>query len=364
MASSEPSCSDGAPSDTSKSTTTANASSPSASETEFSTPHQCSAMFVTSYSPVQLRNTKELRTFLQQDFHANRFQKPARTEALTTTATSFPNSSQSFAQFDRKTSSWRTSQICLLTNTSEPFSENWPRSGMTVDGIAYRRPPVAPHTGGTGFGSLPSHSIPTPTTQDHIERKSTSTEKLNPKTNKSVTLDRFVKFFPDHDPVMLCKTPSEYDGRTKHPKKDEYRLGHSGTLAQEVTSGFLESVRKWPVDTLWPTPTVKGNFNRKGLTKTSGDGLETAVKKRPADELWPTSRASEWKGTGPLGSKSQAYRLDRKYLDATVQEAEQRTGKLNPEWVDWLMGVPTGFTACAPLAMVKFQSWWQQHGGS
>ena len=287
LASSEPSCSDGAPSDTSKSTTTANASSPSASETEFSTPHQCSVTFVTSYSPVQLRNTKELRTFLQQDFHANHFQKPARTEALTTTETCGPNSSQSFAQLDQKTSSWRTSQISLLTNTSEPFSDNWPRSGMTVDGIAYRRPTVARRIDATAFGSL-----------------------LN-------------------DGQMLCKTPSEYDGRTKHPRKDEYRLGHSGTLAQEVTSGFLESVRKWPADTLWPTP-----------------------------------RASEWKGTGPLGSKSQAYRLDRKYLDATVQEAEQRTGKLNPDWVDWLMGVPTGFTAYEPLAMGKFQSWWQQHGGS
>lgn len=260
--------------------------------------------------------------WLQQDFLANHSQKPARTEGRTTTETCSPNSSELFAQFDQNTSSWRTSQICLLTNTSEQFLENWPRSGMTVAGIAYRRPPVARRINATAFGSL-----------------------LN-------------------DGQMLCKTPSEYDGRTKHPKKDEYRLGHSGTLAQEVTSGFLESVRKWPADTLWPTPTVKGNFNRKGLTKTSGDGLETAVKKRPADELWPTPRASEWKGTGPLGSKSQAYRLDRKYLDATVQEAEQRTGKLNPEWVDWLMGVPTGFTACAPLAMVKFQSWWQQHGGS
>lgn len=281
-------------------------------------------MFVTSSSPVQLRNTKELRTFLQQDFLASHSQKPARTEALTTTETCSPNSSELFAQFDRKTSSWRTSQISLLTNTSEPFSENWPRSGMTVDGIAYRRPTVARRINATAFGSL-----------------------LN-------------------DGQMLCKTPSEYDGRTKHPKKDEYRLGHSGTLAQEVTSGFLESVRKWPADTLWPTPTVKGNFNRKGLTKTSGDGLETAVKKRPADELWPTPMAHEVRlgyQRRDTGKKGTQKSLTTEVIDSEGGRSAV-TGQLNPDWVDWLMGVPIGHTACEPLVMGKFQSWWQQHGGS
>ena len=60
--------------------------------------------------------------------------------------------------------------------------------------------------------------------------------------------------------------------------------------------------------------------------------------------LWPTPRASEWKGTGPLGSKSHKHRLDRGYLDATVQERGQRTGKLNPTWIEWLMGYPLGWT--------------------
>jgi hypothetical protein len=45
----------------------------------------------------------------------------------------------------------------------EPFSEPWPRAGMTRSGIAYRRPTLAPRTYGTGFGQSPTHSIPTPT---------------------------------------------------------------------------------------------------------------------------------------------------------------------------------------------------------
>ena len=59
---------------------------------------------------------------------------------------------------------------------------------------------------------------------------------------------------------------------------------------------------------------------------------------------WPTPRESEHKGTGPLDSKSHKHRLERCYLDATVQEAEQRTGSLNPAWVEQLMGYPDGWT--------------------
>ena len=64
---------------------------------------------------------------------------------------------------------------------------------------------------------------------------------------------------------------------------------------------------------------------------------------------WPTPRASEWKGTGSLGSSSHEHRLKRGYLDATVQDREQKSGKLNPMWVEWLMGFPPGWTVLKPL---------------
>jgi DNA (cytosine-5)-methyltransferase 1 len=66
---------------------------------------------------------------------------------------------------------------------------------------------------------------------------------------------------------------------------------------------------------LWPTITINGNYNRKGLSKTSGDGLATVV-----------------------------------------------GGPLNPPWVEWLMGWPLGWTDLKPLEMDKFQKWRQQHG--
>ena len=38
--------------------------------------------------------------------------------------------------------------------------------------------------------------------------------------------------------------------------------------------------------------------------------------------MWPTARASDYKGCGPHGSKSQKYMLAKSYLCATVSEAE------------------------------------------
>lgn len=48
---------------------------------------------------------------------------------------------------------------------------------------------------------------------------------------------------------------------------------------------------------IWPTITVHGNYNRKGLSKNSGDGLVTAV------NSWPTPCASDYKGPCSSGSK-------------------------------------------------------------
>ena len=46
----------------------------------------------------------------------------------------------------------------------------------------------------------------------------------------------------------------------------------------------------------------------------------------------------------------------------TTQLAEPIGGILNPNWVEWLMGWPTGWTDLKPLEMGKFREWCEQHG--
>ena len=95
----------------------------------------------------------------------------------------------------------------------------------------------------------------------------------------------------------------------------------------------------------WPTPTVYGNHNRKGGSKYSGDGLATAVRK------WPTPTVQDAKNNG---GPSQ-HRRNSLPLNAEVG------GPLNPQWVEWLMGWPIGWTDLKPLEMDRFQEWRRQH---
>ena len=100
---------------------------------------------------------------------------------------------------------------------------------------------------------------------------------------------------------------------------------------------------------LWPTPTVCGNHNLKGTSKTSGDGLATAVKR------FPTPVASYWKGNGKDNARLRGH---------SPGLPEIVGGKLNPMWVEWLMGFPIGWTELRPLAMGRFQQWLQKHSTS
>lgn len=50
------------------------------------------------------------------------------------------------------------------------------------------------------------------------------------------------------------------------------------------------------------------------------DGKDSSSSESGA--MWPTARASDYKGCGPHGSKSQKYMLAKSYLCTTVSEAE------------------------------------------
>ena len=91
----------------------------------------------------------------------------------------------------------------------------------------------------------------------------------------------------------------------------------------------------------WPTVRVSS------ANGASQKELEQGNPKRRLETevlLWPTPRASEYKDCGPVGSKSQVHMEKRSYLCAKVKDPDKPAGHLNPEWVEWLMGVPTGLT--------------------
>ena len=113
------------------------------------------------------------------------------------------SSPESFARLDQDGSWLKMSQgysQLTLDGVSEQFCETWPRLGTMRSGECFPLPTPARPIGGNESGSRltgkESHHVPTPTAQDGISRKSTSSEVLNFDTNKSVSLDRWVGMWP------------------------------------------------------------------------------------------------------------------------------------------------------------------------
>jgi len=100
---------------------------------------------------------------------------------------------------------------------------------------------------------------------------------------------------------------------------------------------------------MFPTPTVNGNHNRKGLSKNSGDGLATFVKRQMFRT--PDTNAG---GRSGLLAKGITHRKNGQPIQ--VRLVDQVGGKLNPQFVEWLMGFPIGFTDLEGLATPRCRS--------
>lgn len=214
---------------------------------------------------------------------------PAKTSALRVQAMDLTETvracgssmSESLKKYGLRMSLPKTHRLCVPVD-SAPSSKDLPSWGMTHDGVCWELGISARRTSGIGFG----YSLPTPTASEGGRNKS-----LGPNAKIRPSL---------------------------------------GMMARK---------------NLWPTPTVSGNYNRKGASKSSGDGLATAVRK------WETPTTQDAKNNG---APSQ-HKRNSKPLNAEVG------GALNPPWVEWLMGWPLEWTDLKPLETDRFQQWRRQH---
>ena len=242
----------------------------------------------------QSRKSSHPSTSSAEGSLARTSRQPARVQGSPDSAAAYGLSiSESFALFDRD--GWSSRMLQLFGGgASEPFSGDWPTSGMMLSGRCYRRPPWAPRTFGGDSSSL--RGYPTPTAADAKGVRSYG------RGNPSLTA------------AVKYPSPRASDSRGPGPT-DKQQGGPSLTVAvcyptpsatpygtnQGGGAGRVGTVRPG-LDSmarhgLWPTMTVKGNHNRVGLTPTSGDGLATAA-----------------------------------------------GGTLSPAWVELLMGFPHGYT--------------------
>ena len=105
----------------------------------------------------------------------------------------------------------------------------------------------------------------------------------------------------------------------------------------------------------WPTPKARDS---RGMGKSDVDrntpGLETQAR-------WRTPSASDWKNRGTIQYRTPTASTggickEPKIKGRQIMLQTQVGGKLNPPWVEWLMGYRSGWTELSPLVIQWFRS--------
>jgi hypothetical protein len=149
------------------------------------------------------------------------------------------------------------------------------------------------------------------------------------------------------------ETPlATYDHATQFWKTSEdislwgdYKSLESLPKSGMTRNGVLYQQPEWvrPIDeiasSLWPTPTTQevehpnAELTATGRRKSKDGKTSHSLGLADAVKMWPTPQARDYKG--PSGRSLKGTERD---LPMAVG------GKLNPMWVEWLMGFPTGWT--------------------
>jgi hypothetical protein len=83
--------------------------------------------------------------------------------------------------------------------------------------------------------------------------------------------------------------------------------------------------------------------------------------------MWPTPTVNDAKNkAGPEQFNRNSYPLNAAVaLSNGGEKIPQNLGKaINPEWNEWLMGWPMGWTDLKPLATDRYRAWLRLHGAA
>jgi hypothetical protein len=244
------------------------------------------------------------------------------------------NSTESFATYDRATSSWKTSQGSLFEAWIE-YSETWPQRGMMRNGRCYPQPMSELPTSANGSGLLP-----TPTGSQARSEGSI------------LQMRRLV------DEGRMTEQEAEQmiggslrPARMKHWPTPRANIAMSATITPKATH---DPKRRRNLETevgksLWPTPIsqeAKHGAPTAWELETDHSATKCSLRVAVAKRMLPTPQAGDYRGpnTNP-GSRSQSSVLPQSAHSLPAKVG----GKLNPMWVEWLMGYPSEWTVLEDL---------------
>jgi len=218
----------------------------------------------------------------------------------------------SFTKYDQDSCSWKTHQ-CSLVGDLEEYSETWPQWGLMRDGECWEQQTLERTIRGTGYGLLPNG-------EDNFHTPNTTG--LDGGSNSRKALKK----------RQMIPTP---------------------TSSMMPCEGTVRIMRK-----AWES----GEFTLEEASAIAGKDMRKSQGKVP---MWPTPvcQDSRHATTRHLDPKNHYWKSN---LGEVVMSLEQPNigGRLNPTWVEWLMGWPLEWTDLKPLVMDKSLCVQQQPGES
>ena len=261
------------------------------------------------------------------DSHAKTSPLPESKQALTENAAASGLSTlDAFAHFDHATSSWRTYQVCLLTQQWDEFLETWPPSGTMQNGRCFLRPMLA-----LPISASESGLWRTPGAEDAVGQ------------GEYRDADKIKKRWEKHQ-VLLCQqvrvamwpTPrfADFKGATKPSDCTQSRVETGKANLPEAIQESRRAVQ------MFPTPQARDHKD----TGRNTDYEKLAKKCKLAGRvMWPTPTTPR-----PHDSENTVgkYMPSQNQQDLTAAVAKEG-GQLSADWVEALMGFPVGWTTVA-----------------
>ena len=342
-----------------------------------------------------------------RDYPASRTRLPASSEDTATSEPSGPSSCALSERCDPPWSSWRMSPLFsdsfsplesgyrswaiairqaysarrkLAQATSESDSSAWPTPDSALGG----RKPRADHVGKVQIGLENAASMwPTPVASDQASTcNASATRHIIPPTgiHAGETLT---------DAIRLWPTPRAEDGESagNHPEATDSLTGAT-RLWSPTTSTGESSCGKSPSDSdLWPTPakadsergsdfyarregnpTLTGRVRMWGTprvtTNNGTGGQRDDARARLEDQaaMWSTPQARDGKGAFQAhtkGGSDLSLRVQKTATPGPPSSPSARTSlpRLNPRFVEWLLGLPESWVLPDSLAPSSLHCW-------
>ena len=258
------------------------------------------------------------------DFLVRIFQAREKAQELAVRGADFGKSTRvSFARYDRDLCSWRIPH-CLFPGDWGLYSQTWPRWGIMVHGECFQLPPWA-----LGIGEIVSGDYSegggyrmygTVTTQNSI--RSPRFRRNSAPNPGELVAEELARMYPT--PTVCGNNNNNITG---------YGMG-LGTFVKVIEGVECRQ-------TVWPTPCAT-DYKGPGSSGTPRDRLDYAIERgQTKSNTYPTPRAlSLCGGTGAF-EKIQA---NENLTEGEKKALSSTGGRLNPDWVEWLMGWPVGWT--------------------